>query len=566
LDLSESEDDGDSDDDNADDADEDAEDEFGFLLSEGGFAEFYAGAAKVQRQYNRYRSASKSHLKRALKNKGRESKGSKSDLMLRLLQASEMGGEDEELTEEELLEIERENAEKEAALEHLRNVKPEFAKMKAPELREELAKRGKSTDGKKAHLVERLARSLEELGNCMECRQSLHKYNVMHPCYATLGVIDEWHCDVCGQAFNENEPLYCCDTFNDCDWGACSDCQGLVREALMSDEEKAAAARLEAAVAAAAEAEAKAEAATQADLAKMRALFDEIDSDQSGELDTDEVKILFERLNIKLSKRKLAKAFRAMDMDDSGDVSWDEYRSWYEGLSDEERDDLREQAERAKAAEEKRAKELKRMHAIFDELDEVGKGELETDQIKSLFLKLGMNLSKKKIVKAFSAMDADASGVITWDEFQAWYIGLTRRERRELYPPPEAGSVAEAEAEDAEDGRAIDDEDDADKDGDPDSDTDSQGLSATQIPEQTTDTHVVSFEVEDSPRAKKKRTRRFKKPGKKVPKERVQGKFSRLAFPSRQHLRTCMSHIHDAKLLTSCTVYAVWTRGALHFK
>eukprot|EP01046_Picozoa_sp_COSAG06_P058534 COSAG06_NODE_11793_length_1464_cov_1.084249_1_plen_448_part_01 len=447
------EDDGDSDD---DDADEDAEDEFGFLLSEGGFAEFYAGAAKVQRQYNRYRTASKSHLKKALKKQGRETKGSKGDLMLRLLQGSEVSGEDEELTEEELLEIKRENAEKEAALEHLRNVKPEFAEMKAPELREELAKRGKSTDGKKAHLLERLAKSLEELGKCMECHQSLHKYNVMHPCYATLGVIDEWECDVCGQAFDENEPLYCCDTFNDCDWGACSDCQGLVREASMTAEEKLAAARLEAAIAAAAEAEAEVEASTQADLAKMRALFDEIDSDQSGELDTDEVKILFEHLNIKLSKRKLAKAFRVMDTDDSGDVSWDEYRSWYEGLSNEERDDLREQAERAKAAEEKKAEQLKAMHAIFDELDGVGKGELDTDQIKSLFLKLGMKLSKKKLVKAFSTMDADASGVITWDEFQAWYKSLSRRERRELYPPPEPGSAAEAEAaaEDAEDARS----------------------------------------------------------------------------------------------------------------
>ena len=98
-----------------------------------------------------------------LKKKGRDTKGSKSVLMQRLLQGSEDGEEDADLTEEELLEIERENAEKEAALEHLRSVKPEFADMKAPELREELAKRGKSTDGKKAHLLERLLEGLTKM-------------------------------------------------------------------------------------------------------------------------------------------------------------------------------------------------------------------------------------------------------------------------------------------------------------------------------------------------------------------------------------------------------------------
>ena len=85
----------DSDDDDEDsdeeDDDEDAEDEIGFLLSEGGFAEFYHGAGKLQRQYNRYRSVGKSHLKKVLKKKGRDTKGSKSVLMQRLLQGSEDG-------------------------------------------------------------------------------------------------------------------------------------------------------------------------------------------------------------------------------------------------------------------------------------------------------------------------------------------------------------------------------------------------------------------------------------------------------------------------------------------
>jgi hypothetical protein len=130
----------------------------------------------------------KAHLKRGLQKRGLSTKGSKDDLVKRLDEASDDAGDDEEETatrraerEFEAAQIRKENAEREKARAHLEKAKKSLGRAKAPKLREELAKRGLDaryeahihaiihtcTDnaalhsGKKAQLMERLARAIE---------------------------------------------------------------------------------------------------------------------------------------------------------------------------------------------------------------------------------------------------------------------------------------------------------------------------------------------------------------------------------------------------------------------
>ena len=67
-----------------------------------------------------------------------------------------------------------------------------------------------------------------EFGACKSCGKELCAYSQTHPCYAEFGPLDEWDCDVCGTSFGADDPLYCCASFDKCDWGACAKCQVLI--------------------------------------------------------------------------------------------------------------------------------------------------------------------------------------------------------------------------------------------------------------------------------------------------------------------------------------------------
>jgi len=106
-----------------------------------------------------YDDMAKKHLKAALAEAGLKTTGTKKMLVKRMLKHDVRM---DRLAEAEQAELAAERAEKEAALEHLSRVKEQAVRMRAPQLRKELKKRGLETDGKKAALMERLACALEE--------------------------------------------------------------------------------------------------------------------------------------------------------------------------------------------------------------------------------------------------------------------------------------------------------------------------------------------------------------------------------------------------------------------
>eukprot|EP01047_Picozoa_sp_COSAG01_P035292 COSAG01_NODE_2699_length_7235_cov_5.600196_4_plen_174_part_00 len=63
-------------------------------------------------------------------------------------------------------------------------------------------------------------------GHCGACHTELRAYKETHPCYAQLGRQSlTWRCNVCGDEFTPTETLFCCPTFNACQWQACASCQ-----------------------------------------------------------------------------------------------------------------------------------------------------------------------------------------------------------------------------------------------------------------------------------------------------------------------------------------------------
>jgi len=79
----------------------------------------------------------------------------------------------------------------------------------------------------------------DDIGACKQCGKTLRTYGKDHPCYAEFGNLDEWDCDVCGKSFGKEDVLYCCDTFDACDWGACVKCQVLIKPSAIDVESEA---------------------------------------------------------------------------------------------------------------------------------------------------------------------------------------------------------------------------------------------------------------------------------------------------------------------------------------
>ena len=71
-------------------------------------------------------------------------------------------------------------------------------------------------------------------------------------------------------------------------------------------------------------------AGTGAQAHDVAAMFHEFDTDGSGDLDMDEVRVFCQKLGKKLNNRMCARAFREMDKDGSGRVDLGEFTAWWE--------------------------------------------------------------------------------------------------------------------------------------------------------------------------------------------------------------------------------------------
>jgi len=142
------------------------EDEMGFLEATEGFEGFKARSKAQEALRPEYLELGKDHLKNKLvmASEGEtplSTKGSKEQLIERLIAASVEYAWEAHLDAAEEAQIARENAAKKAARARLKELDPKLAKLDAPKLRKQLKKRKLDTTGKKVVLMERLSEALE---------------------------------------------------------------------------------------------------------------------------------------------------------------------------------------------------------------------------------------------------------------------------------------------------------------------------------------------------------------------------------------------------------------------
>jgi Ca2+-binding EF-hand superfamily protein len=143
---------------------------------------------------------------------------------------------------------------------------------------------------------------------------------------------------------------------------------------------------------------------------EVRELFDEVDTDGSGEVDAAEVAQLVQNLGIKMNPSELQDAMAKMDIDGSGEVEFEEFYHWW--MSPSTIGSMKKSRDRMEAVKN-----------LFDTLDDDSSGSLNRDKVTQLAKSLGAALSKQDINAAMAEMDTDGNDEVDFFEFYGWWVG-----------------------------------------------------------------------------------------------------------------------------------------------
>ena len=155
----------------------------------------------------------------------------------------------------------------------------------------------------------------------------------------------------------------------------------------------------------------------------MRAIFDKIDADGSGELARDEVAAFIKQLrpsramDIELKKMdgedEIADVMAQMDADGDGTVTFEEFSEWWRSggsLTAAER-------EEKLALTRQRFNRDAAIRSIFESFDVDGSGSLDREEVRQACVKLGKVMTRQELDEAMYEMDADCSGTVDFQEF-----------------------------------------------------------------------------------------------------------------------------------------------------
>lgn len=133
-------------------------------------------------------------------------------------------------------------------------------------------------------------------------------------------------------------------------------------------------------------------------------IFNEVDTDRSGELDEDEFLVLCAKLGL-TSRAEALNHFAVLDADNSGTVDFEEFIEWWpmygKLFAAAQADDLT-------------------LIRVFNEVDTDRSGEIDTEEFLALCTKLGVT-STEEALGYFAEVDTDGSGEISFTEFAAWW-------------------------------------------------------------------------------------------------------------------------------------------------
>merc|ERR1711942_257708 len=143
---------------------------------------------------------------------------------------------------------------------------------------------------------------------------------------------------------------------------------------------------------------------TDDQVADFKDAFKKFDAAGAGEIPTSELGTVMRMLGHNLKDDELEECIKIVDADGGGSVDIDEFLEPMRTKTKEAQDEV----------------EVKE---AFRVLDKEGKGEIHTDVIKEILMKLDDTLTEGDLSDLISEIDSDGSGWVDYDEFKALMLG-----------------------------------------------------------------------------------------------------------------------------------------------
>lgn len=143
----------------------------------------------------------------------------------------------------------------------------------------------------------------------------------------------------------------------------------------------------------------------------MRKLFVEIDSDNDGSIDKNELKEALLKNGIVKNKLGLTKMFRSVDTDGDGKISVDEWLRMCKNVNEVEGGWQKVLKVFDLTAYEEN------MLKVFNDIDTNNNGSIDRKELKDMLLKKGIIKSRLGFNKMFKSADLDLDGNISLDEW-----------------------------------------------------------------------------------------------------------------------------------------------------
>eukprot|EP01050_Picozoa_sp_SAG11_P005780 SAG11_NODE_420_length_9631_cov_12.805558_5_plen_524_part_00 len=156
---------------------------------------------------------------------------------------------------------------------------------------------------------------------------------------------------------------------------------------------------------------------------EVQAIWDAVDKDKNGSLDREEMRHVVAKLQMNVNEGKFNKMFKQLDPKGIGKVYYPAFAAWCIKQN-------RKRYARALHAEEKSvepggggamAESTTMAKALWARFDLDSSGSLEMEEVRSLLQASGKAMSEIEIEEAMAQLDTDASGDISFGEFELWW-------------------------------------------------------------------------------------------------------------------------------------------------
>ena len=128
---------------------------------------------------------------------------------------------------------------------------------------------------------------------------------------------------------------------------------------------------------------------------KLKHIFDEIDSDCSGNISQDELILACKKLSIDVENNQL-KDFLESDVSGDGELNFHEFCHFY----------------------------LARLRSIFNEIDGDSSGSIGVDELRRAFCKVGFQVTEREVLSLLAQVDKDNSETVDFSEFCNFFCSL----------------------------------------------------------------------------------------------------------------------------------------------